>query len=88
MKSLKGANQWKGMVNNTLVKVQQECAPHTYEEIVQVAIDHSWKTFYPIKDFSSTSFNNSFSNAKKLEGFVSPDIRNDGLNHIKVEREF
>ena len=27
-------------------------------------------------------------NVKSMEGFTSPDIENDGLNHTKSEREF
>lgn len=49
MKSIRGANQWKGMLN-TLEKAQMKCHPHTYEEIIEMSINHGWKTFYPIKD--------------------------------------
>ena len=84
MQSIRGANQWKGMLN-TLERVQKECHPHTFEEIISMSIDHGWKTFYPIKD---TSYNNTKGRGKNLEGFIAPDIANDGLNHTKSEREF
>lgn len=47
--SIRGANQWKGMLN-TLDKVQVQCHPHSYEEIIRNSLDHGWKTFYPIND--------------------------------------
>ena len=77
MKSIRGANQWKGMLN-TLEKVQKECHPHTYEEIIQLSINHGWKTFYPIKDTNKKTFNE----------FIRPDSSYDNLNHDKSEREF
>lgn len=49
MKNIRGANQWKGMLN-TLERVQKQCHPHTFEEIIIRSIDHGWKTFYPIDD--------------------------------------
>jgi len=49
MKTLRGKNQWKGMLN-TLEKVQRQCHPHTFEEIIEMSINHGWKTFYPIND--------------------------------------
>ena len=49
MKCIKGANQWKGMLN-TLERVQMKCHPHTFEEIIENSINHGWKTFYPIDD--------------------------------------
>lgn len=51
MKCIRGANQWKGMLN-TLERVQKECDPHTYEEIIRNSIQYGWKTFYPVKDTS------------------------------------
>jgi hypothetical protein len=56
MKCIRGANQWKGMLN-TLDRVSngsKRC------DIIQNSIDHGWKTFYPLnqidvrnkKDFS------------------------------------
>jgi len=50
MKCIRGANQWKGMLN-TLEKVQLQCHPHTYEEIIQNSIQYGWKTFYPVNNY-------------------------------------
>ena len=50
MKCIRGANQWKGMLN-TLEKVQQQCHPCKYEDIIKQSIDHGWKTFYPINNY-------------------------------------
>lgn len=51
MGSIRGINQWKGMLDNTLVKCQQKSEPHTYDELIQLAIDHGWKTFYEWKEY-------------------------------------
>lgn len=82
MKSIKGVNQWKGMVNNTLVEAQKKCEPHTYEEIVQVAIDHSWKTFYPIKDYNNSN------SGKKFDDLIRHDESYALANHNISTKEF
>ena len=68
MKSIRGANQWKGMLN-TLEKVQEQCKPHTYEEIIEQATIRSWKTFYPIKDYVGSD-NSQFIHIQKSKEFV------------------
>ena len=78
MNSIRGANQWKGMLN-TLEKVQMQCHPHTFEEIVEQSINRGWKTFYPINDYNNKKGSN--------ENFKAPDTTNDGLNHIKAVDE-
>jgi len=71
MKSIRGANQWKGMLN-TLEKVQLQCQPHTYEEIIEQAIIRGWKTFYPIKDYVQSN-NSKFIHIQKSSEFVEPE---------------
>ena len=68
MKSIRGANQWKGMLN-TLERVQEQCKPHTYEEIIEQATIRSWKTFYPIKDFVGSD-NSQFIHIHKSSEYV------------------
>lgn len=63
MKSIRGVNQWKGMLN-TLEKAQTQCHPHTFEEIIEMSIQYGWKTFYPIKDNSKNK------PAKKFDEFI------------------
>lgn len=50
MNSIRGANQWMGMLN-TLTKVKQQCDSHTVEDIVEQSINRGYKTFYPINDY-------------------------------------
>lgn len=53
MKCIRGANQWKGMLK-TLERVQEQCHPHTFEEIIEQSINRGYKTFYPINDYRTT----------------------------------
>ena len=69
MKCIRGANQWKGMLN-TLERVQQECAPHTFAEIIEQSIIRSWKTFYPIRDYPKG--NSNFAHIQKSDEYVEP----------------
>lgn len=75
MKSIRGANQWKGMLN-TLEKVQMQCPKHKYEEIIQMSIEHGWKTFYPIND-NYTSKQSEYIHIQKSSEYVQPT--NDDL---------
>lgn len=82
MKCIKGANQWKGMLNK-LDKVQVQCHPHKYEEIIQQSIDHAWKTFYPIKDYNNK---NDFNVRRDIEMISEPD--DDNVSHKLSDRVF
>ena len=71
MKKIRGVNQWKGMVNNTLVKSLNESDKGiTYEDIIQYSIDHAYATFYPRKlNYSRNSnFMNKSQNVPYPEG--------------------
>ena len=81
MKSIRGANQWKGMLN-TLEKVQMKCHPHTYEEIIQMSIQYGWKTFYPIND------NHKGLSGKRYDDFIRQDESYDDVSHQKSKKEF
>lgn len=70
MQSIRGANQWKGMLN-TLEKVQNQCPKHSYEEIIQASIEHGWKTFYPINDNYSKG-NSEYIHIQKSNDYVQP----------------
>ena len=81
MKCIRGANQWKGMLN-TLDRVSngsRRC------DIIQNSIDHGWKTFYPLNQ-------NDFKNKKDFN--VKSDIEMieendyDKYDHTKSERSF
>lgn len=83
MKSLKGANQWKGMLH-TLETAKTNSKPEiTYDMIIQNSIDHGWRTFYPINNPNWAT-----KSVSDIEGFTPPDINNDGLNHTKSKRCF
>ena len=75
MQSIRGANQWKGMLN-TLEKVQTQCPKHSYEEIIQASIEHGWKTFYPINDNYSNK-KSEYIHIQKSNDYVQPT--NDDL---------
>lgn len=81
MKSIRGANQWKGMLN-TLEKVQKQCHPHTYEEIIQMSIQHGWKTFYPIND------NHKGISGKRFDDLIRTDESYSDVSHIQSDKEF
>lgn len=51
MQSIRGFNQWRGMLDNTLVKCQENSNGHTYDELIQLAIDYGWKTFHEYKEY-------------------------------------
>ena len=73
MKKLRGFNQWKGMVNNTLVKSLKESdSDIDYIDIVQYSIDHAYCTFYPRKNSYSNNYSrstiNKSQNVKYPEG--------------------
>lgn len=70
MNSIRGANQWKGMLN-TLEKVQSQSGKHTYEEIIRNSIDHGWKTFYPIDD-NYKGKQSEFMHIKKSSEYIEP----------------
>lgn len=78
MKSIRGANQWKGMLN-TLDKVQVQCHPHSYEEIIQQSINHGWKTFYPIKD----NFNNNIDKVTGMNNTIKNAYENEDQSFIE-----
>lgn len=63
MKCIRGANQWKGMLK-TLEKVQEQCHPHTFEEIIEQSINRGYKTFYPINDYRTTKAPDSVKSIK------------------------
>lgn len=81
MKSIRGANQWKGMLN-TLEKVQRQCHPHTYEEIIQMSIQYGWKTFHPIND------NHKGISGKRFDDLIRKDEEYDNVSHAKSDKEF
>lgn len=80
MKSIRGVNQWKGMLN-TLNKVWEKSHPHTFEEIIQRSIEHGWKTFYEIKDTKT-----NYSVKQNVEMIQENDY--DKYSHKKANREF
>ena len=85
MKCIRGANQWKGMLN-TLEKVYQECKQyHGYCDIIQQSIDHGWKTFYTISDNNYRHYNNSV--RENIEKISDSSIY-DNENHISSGKEF
>lgn len=71
MKSIRCANQWKGMLN-TLDRVYEESnkgdEKHGYGEIIQQSIDHGWKTFYSIKPFTNNQASGISKNVLPLKG--------------------
>lgn len=70
MKCIRGANQWKGMLN-TLEKVQLQSGKHTYEEIIENSINHGWKTFYPIND-NYKGKESEFMHIQKSSEYIAP----------------
>ena len=81
MKCIRGANQWKGMLN-TLDRVSngsRRC------DIIQNSIDHGWKTFYPLNqnDFKNKK---DFNVKRDIEMIEENDY--DKYDHTKSERSF
>ncbi len=81
MKCIRGANQWKGMLN-TLDRVSngsRRC------DIIQNSIDHGWKTFYPLNQIDVRN-KKDFSVKRDIEMIEENDY--DKYDHTKSERSF
>lgn len=64
MKSIRGANQWKGMLN-TLDTIHSNNPSVPIDKIISQSIERGWKTFYPVN--TSTSNNTNFSETKEMQ---------------------
>jgi hypothetical protein len=64
MKSIRGANQWKGMIN-TLNTIYSNNPSVTLDKIISQSIERGWKTFYPVN--TSTTNNTNFSETTEMQ---------------------
>ena len=64
MKSIRGANQWKGMIN-TLNTIYSNNPSVTLDRIISQSIERGWKTFYPVN--TSTTNNTNFSETTEMQ---------------------
>lgn len=80
---IRGANQWKGMIETTLPKALKESDNDvTLENIIEKALTRGWKTFYPIHNY-----NNNFDVKRDIEK-ISEFSDYDKYDHTKSERSF